>query len=263
MKTLCIMLLSLLLAMPAWAVVAPKPRAASHIAIVILPFDSALPKPFEALKAGMPDLVTACFTAYDGAAEILDRSALENISAEKTFTLEPGDYKRLKGATHVLRGSLAPQGNGFIANFMLYDAATAQLTASATVTGQSGGAAEAACDGVKQLAGKLGALTAAGSTGNPVSSEQALQSRFMIEGLGHYYNGDYDKAFPAFMKALKADPTNAAAQYWLARSYHEAGMEDQAHIEFRHFLEKFPKDARAAEVQKILTPAVDKPTDGR
>ncbi len=217
--------------------------------IAVLLFDSALPRQFEGLKEGMADIVTACFTAHAAHAEILDRSQLEGISAEATVNFDVKKIQ-LKSATHLLRGSLAPHDDGFAVTLMLYDLAAAQLVASADASGSTEEVAKTACNAVDALVGKFGALEAGHSgTAAPVTEENG---RLMLEGMGYYYNGAFERALPAFLKLLKAEPENAAALYWLGKSYSGAGMKEEARIEFEKFAAKFPADARHAEVEGYL-----------
>ncbi|MEZ0225457.1 MAG: tetratricopeptide repeat protein [Alphaproteobacteria bacterium] len=220
--------------------------------IAILPFDTSLGKNFKALGDGMPDIVTACFTAENVFADILDRSALSAIGAEQTINFDPSKIKKVEGVTHLLRGSLAPQDTGIIVTLMLYDLASTKLVASVAASGDLADIPATACAGVRQLGDKLSALSPVASPEKGMTDAQAEQSRLMIEGLGAYYNGAYEKAFPPFMKLMRADPTNASAVYWLARSYQGAGMDEQARLEFDRFLKDFPKDPRAPEVSGLL-----------
>ncbi|TAL38777.1 MAG: hypothetical protein EPN97_03480 [Alphaproteobacteria bacterium] len=222
--------------------------------IAILPFDNSLDKKFRGLGEGMPDILTACFTAENVPADILDRGALPAIGAEQTINFDPSKFRKLEGVTHLLRGSLAPQDTGIIVTLMLYDLASTKLVASASAGGGLADIPATACTGARQLGEKLPALAAVTAPETGMDNVQAEQSRLMIEGLGFYYNGAYEKAFPPFMKLMRADPANAAAVYWLAKSYAGAGMDDQAKIEFERFVKDFPKDPRVAEVKDILKP---------
>ena len=88
----------------------------------------------------------------------------------------------------------------------------------------------------------------------PTDDSAEVNQRVII-GLGHYYNAHYARAFPEFIKALKADPANAQAQYWLAMSFHMAGLEDFAEIEFSKFFDRFPTHKMASEVRGLLDPS--------
>jgi TolB-like protein len=241
--TIAMMMLCLLVAAAQAAELRPK--------IAIMPFDNSLDRKFKALGDGMPDVLTACFTAEKVAADILDRGALPAIGAELTVNFDPSKIRKVEGVTHLLRGSLAPQDTGIIVTLMLYDLASTKLVASVTTSGDLDIPA-LACAGVRQLGDKLAALSPVVAPEKGMTDAEAERSRLMIEGLGFYYNGAYEEAFPPFMKVMRADPSNASAVYWLARSYQGAGMEEQARLEFARFLKDFPKDPRAAEVQGML-----------
>lgn len=220
--------------------------------IAILPFDSSLDKKFTPLAESMPDLVTACFTTQDVPADIVDRSALAAVTAEQTAGFDAAHFSKIEGATHLLRGSLAPQDNGVLVTLMLYDLASTKLVASATTAGGTGEMPETACAGVKSLGVKIPALATEAVPEKGLNDRAAEQGRLMMEGLGAYYNGAFDKAFAPFLKLMRNDPANAAAAYWLAKSYQGAGMADEARIAFKIFVTKFPNDPRAAEVVAIL-----------
>ena len=53
-------------------------------------------------------------------------------------------------------------------------------------------------------------------------------------------------------------------RYWLAMSYMKADMKDLAELEFRNFLEKFPRHVRAPEARgelKKIVAAQEKETE--
>lgn len=222
--------------------------------VAILPFDVGMEQKFAALKEGLPDILAACFTAHAGTVEILDRSHIESIAAEATQNFTVRDI-HLKAATHLLRGSIAPHEQGFVMTLMLYELASARLVADASAEGGMDGIASTACKGADALAGKMEkARPQPESGGGENGRETEEQGRLMIEGLGHYYNGAYEQAFPSFMKLLKRAPGNASARYWLGKSYHAAGMGGAARIEFQKFLGQFPDDPRSAEISSYLHP---------
>ena len=83
------------------------------------------------------------------------------------------------------------------------------------------------------------------------AAEPEIQ-RHPIEGLGHYYNGDYARAFPAFLSILREQPNHAKAQYWLGRSFLAAGLPDLAKVQLQEFLREHPGNARIHEVKGPL-----------
>jgi TolA-binding protein len=78
------------------------------------------------------------------------------------------------------------------------------------------------------------------------------RSLLMIQGLGHFYSSQFNKAVPAFMKILAKHPDDALARYWLARSFYEAGLRQHAAIELQAFLNSSPNHVKAAEVRDLL-----------
>jgi tetratricopeptide (TPR) repeat protein len=57
------------------------------------------------------------------------------------------------------------------------------------------------------------------------------------EGIGHYQQGHWDVAAGHFAKALKVDPTSAAAHYNLGLTQDKMGKHDEATASFKQALE--------------------------
>ena len=253
-KHIALLSLFMLLALPALAgEVRPK--------IAILPFDSSLDRKFAAVSDGMPDLVTACFTTENVPADVVDRSALSAITAEQTANFDPSHFTTVKGATHLLHGTLAPQDDKVLVTLMLYDLASTKLVASGTASGGVGELPETACAGVRSLGEKIPALKVEAAPTSGLDDKEAERSRLMMEGLGAYYNGAFEKALPSFLKLMRENPADAAAAWWLAKSYQGAGMTDEARIAFGKFIEEFPKDPRVADANAILKEVKEKGKD--
>ena len=85
-----------------------------------------------------------------------------------------------------------------------------------------------------------------------VAAEQPEVQLHLIEGLGHYYNGNYAGAFPAFLAILREEPDHAMAHYWLGMSFHQAELENLARTEFHTFLQRYPDNDKASEVSMLL-----------
>lgn len=215
--------------------------------IAVLPFDSALGRAYDGYREALPDIVTACFTRIAPDVAILDRSAVESIAAEAANDFDLRKIK-LQSATHLLRGSLAPHDDGMAVTLLVYDLARAKLVASGAASGQADAAA--VCRAVSSLAGPL--RLAVGGVADAGGSVPDERGQLMFEGLGYYYSGAYEKAVPVFMKLAKAEPENALARYWLGKSYQQAGMADEARIEFETYLKQFPRDASRAEIEGYL-----------
>jgi len=77
-------------------------------------------------------------------------------------------------------------------------------------------------------------------------------NQHMMKGLGYYYNGEFWKAFPEFLKALEIDNNSANARFWLGKSYDGAGMPELAQVSLEEFVHNHPGHAKRDEAQKLL-----------
>ncbi len=82
--------------------------------------------------------------------------------------------------------------------------------------------------------------------------EDPKKSLLMIHGLSSFHNGELHRAMTCFLKVLERDPSDAAAHFWLARSFLGAGLEVHAKIELEQFLVKFPRSDRVRKVKRLL-----------
>jgi TolA-binding protein len=239
---------------------AATPARAETIKIALLPFDNALGPKMAELAAAMPDILTACLTPHSDAVQVLERGMLEGLTGEQALQygtaltkgekpLRPGG---LAAASHILRGSLAPHDAGFSLNLMLYDLATQALVASAEAQGGPHDATDVSCRAAKRLVEKLPDLKNPDITTPTVPADEAGHWIEVTEAMGFYYSGAFEKSIASFMRLAKEHPDDGAMRYWLAMSYLKAGMKDLAEVEFRLFLEKFPRHVRAPEARGEL-----------
>lgn len=236
------------------------PARAEAIKIAVLPFDNALGPKMAEFAAGMPDILTACLTPHSDAVQVLERGMLEGLTGEQALqygtALAKGEKPlRLAGlaaATHILRGSLASHDAGFTLNLMLYDLGTQLLVASAEAQGGQGEATDVSCRAAQRLVEKLPDLKNPEITTPTVPANEAGHWLEVTEAMGFYYNGAFEKSVASFLRLSKEYPDDGAMRYWLAMSYLKADMKDLAEVEFRGFLEKFPRHVRGPEARGEL-----------
>ena len=82
--------------------------------------------------------------------------------------------------------------------------------------------------------------------------EDPKKSLLMIHGLSSFHNGAFHRSMTCFFKVLERDSSDAAAHFWLARSFLGAGLEVHAKIELEQFLVKFPRSDRVRKVKRLL-----------
>lgn len=246
-----LLLVVLLLALPA--------RAAEPLRLLILPFDNATGQARQdPLEAGVADLLTACFSRHGASVEVVDRGALQQVIDEqglRRLGAGGGDLQavagRLSGARYLLRGSFNRGREGHTVRAFLHDAATTALVFSSEAGGEASGLMQTLCDGIAAEVAKF--LAGAGAAGTALAPDPAPQaSQLLIAGMGHYYNGDYGAAMPAFMKLLRQNPANADARFWLAQSFYRAGLSKYAEVEIKKFLDMFAEHDRRNQALSLL-----------
>lgn len=241
----------LLLALPA--------NAAEPLRLLILPFDNATGQARQdPLEAGIADLLTACFSRHGGSVEVVERGALTELIDEQSLRRlgsDGGDLQgvagRLSGARYLLRGSFERRRGGLTVRAFLHDTATTALVFSSEAGGAAADLTQTLCDGIAaEVASFLAGDAAAGPD---LALDRAPQtSQLLIVGMGHYYNGDYGAAMPAFMKLLRQDAQSAEARFWLAQSFHRAGLSEYAEVVIRKFLDMFAEHERRDQALSLL-----------
>jgi TolB-like protein len=244
-------LVGLLLTLPA--------LAGEPVRLLIVPFDNATGQARQdPLAEGVADMLTACFSRHAAGVEIVDRGALQQVLDEQSLRWEgaaKGDFQvvagRLPGARYLLRGSFNRGREGLTVSAFLHDIATTALVFSTEARGNSSGLAEALCSGIAE---RIATFLAGDRAARPaLAADQAPEtSQLLIDGMGHYYNGNYAEAMPAFMKLLRQDPRNAQAQFWLAQSFYKAGLTDFAKVEIKKFLDTFSDHSRHNQALFLL-----------
>lgn len=227
--------------------------------LLILPFDNATGSPeFDEFATGAADLLPVCLSNQTTELAVIDRGALEALLTEKELELEGlleradgTDSLAILGADVIVRGSISRDGSELAVNVFLHDVETTQLIASSSHQRPADRAFELLCnDAAAEIARRLtGDLVASASL--PADADP-IRTQLLLSGVGHYHNGDYAQAFPAFMKLLKRDSSDAEAQFWLAQSFYSAGMAKFAAHELQRFIARFPADRNLGRAQEIL-----------
>lgn len=246
-----ILLLGLFLALPVQAAELPR--------VLILPFDNASGlSRHDALRDGAADMLSACFSRQSDTVEVVDRTALEAVIDEQGLSREgltKSDFARLtghlSGADYILRGSISQEPPGLMARAFLHEVATTRLVFSSEASGNGQSLAEALCHGIADATAEF---LGSGSALRPALADDQTPelSQLLIVGMGHYYNGNYAEAMPAFMKILRQNPRDGEAQFWLARSFYGAELTEFAEVEIRKFLEEFADHDKKDEALILL-----------
>ena len=234
--------------------------------ILLLPFENATGHDeFDVLGKGIPELLTAFLSPHRERVQVVDREAIERIFDEHSLSWENyvkterhAELGKLCQARFILRGSFHLEGKErtkdrkLVLTGLLYETETTRLVKTLSRSGRAENLTGLGRDFASELASFFNARLEEFAA-LPVD-ENPEKNLAMIYGLGHFHNGQPDKALTYFLKVLENDPGDESAKYWLGRSFLAAGMVDHARIEFVDFLEKFPESAKADEVKTYLSP---------
>ncbi|HKW91410.1 MAG TPA: tetratricopeptide repeat protein [Methylomirabilota bacterium] len=234
----------------------PAAGASALPTMLLLPFDNATGDPaFAALERGVPDLIGAMLSRQPGRVRLLERERLDEVAREKSLTWQQyvsqtslSRIGTLSQARYIARGSFTRTGNRLLVQALVYETETTRLVASA----QGAGDASALVAVCEDLAGKIARALPTETAAALPADDDPERSLLMIQGLGYFYSGQFNKAVPAFMKILARHPDDGSARYWLARSFSEAGLRQHAVIELREFLRSSPDHVKAPEARRLL-----------
>jgi tetratricopeptide (TPR) repeat protein len=151
-------------------------------------------------------------------------------------------------ADFLLKGSYFVTGNILHIQGNLFDAESTLLLGSIENENSLDDIAKSCNDLAEQIAKQIEKKR---NTEPLIAETHPLVNQYMIEGLGYFYNGAYQRAIPVFMKVLKINKDNYEARFWLARSYYEAGLLDNARLEFE-WLSRKPASAYHDKIQIFL-----------
>ncbi len=232
--------------------------------ILILTFENSTGRQkLDAVVAAVPDLVAAFLVSGTDRVRVVDRRVLEKIYEEKSLTwqglLADGSARRtgaLSRAKYILRGSLRrrDRGRGAVeaveVQAFLHETDSTRLVKSFAAHGAPGEIVKLC----REVASEVAAFFREDLP--PMEDlpldEDPKKSLLMIHGLSSFHNGAFHRSMTCFLKVLERDPSDAAAHFWLARSFLGAGLEVHAKIELEQFLAKFPRSDRATQVKSLL-----------
>lgn len=240
------------------AVVLPQPASGESLppTLLLLPFDNATGDArLATLERGIPDLVGAMLSRHAGLVRLVEREQLDTIVKERSLSWQQyvaqtslNRLGKLSQARYIARGSFTRSGDGLHVQALVYETETTRLVTAAEVRGDPAALVSLS----EELADKIAKVLPTGTAPALPGDDDPERSLLMIQGLGHFYSAQYNKAVPAFMKILANHTDDASARYWLARSFYEAGLGQHAAIELRAFLRSFPDHVRAAEARELL-----------
>jgi hypothetical protein len=238
-------------------------------ALLLLPFDNATGEVrYDALVAGMPDILSACLSEFPDHVVVVDRAVVEPLLREQGLAVEaytePGRQQgigALIGADFVVRGSLTLSDGQLHAELLAFNVKTATLAHTERAKLRPASIIEDVCAKLApSLAARLAEMPSARATVHAAEPEEQL---LLMRGLKSYYTGGYVEALAPFLKLIRLNAEDEAAHFWLARSFAGAGLTDYARVQFKDFLIRFPGSARTDEVRQLLTrvTAADQPKE--
>jgi TolB-like protein len=248
--------LGVLLVCIATAVAVPAAGETPPPTLLLLPFDNATGDPRLApLERGLPDLVSATLSRHPGAVRLVERERLDSIVKERSLSWQQyvaqtsvGRIGTLAQARYIARGSFTRAGERLHVQALVYETESTRLVTAAEARGDRTALVPLA----EELATRIAKTLPTATTPALPVDDDPERSLLMIQGLGYYYSAQYTRAVPAFMKLLAGHPDDAAARYWLARSFHEAGLGQHAAVELRVFLRSHPDHVKSAEARELL-----------
>lgn len=240
------------------AAIVPRPATGEPPppTLLLLPFDNATGDPgFATLERGIPDLLGAMLSRHPGLVRLVEREQLDAIVKERSLSWQQyvaqtsvNRIGKLSQARYIVRGSFTRAGDRLHVQALVYETETTRLVTAAEVRGDPAALVSLS----DELADKIVKVLRTGSAPALPADDDPERSLLMIQGLGHFYSAQYNKAVPAFMHILAKHTEDAPARYWLARSFYEAGLGQHAAIELRAFLRSFPDHVKAAEARELL-----------
>jgi tetratricopeptide (TPR) repeat protein len=157
----------------------------------------------------------------------------------------------LSGARYIIRGTLRGTEGQLAVSAFLHDLASTRLIRAQEASGPASSLPDLLCGAVApELVRGIG-IEESGHAALP-ADDAPWRSQLLISGIGHYYNGNYAEAFPAFLKLLRGDPKDSEAHFWLAQSFHKAGLTELAERQVRQFLADFPEDRNRPRAVLLL-----------
>ena len=227
--------------------------------LMILPFEATSARHgYQSLETGIPDILMACLSAHSDSIQVLDRGHLDSLARELGLVYEASmsqegmaQIGRLASAQFILTGSFWVKKETLEIQVLIYETETTRLIGSTDFRVP----VDSLASSCKPLAKKISAQFDRNkkSPFHKLDAESHPEmNNYMIQGLGFYYNGEFWKAFPAFLKVLEMDPNHANARFWLGKSYMRAGMDDLARLSLEEFVRRFPKHEKWKEAKRLI-----------
>ena len=244
-----------------------SPRVEQHAkwTLLVLPFTNATDNPaLDIVGKSIPDLLEAFLSSYTEDLTLVDRTALDEITAEKVLQSiasghDGGRGTELRQARYLLRGNLttSPTARDPTWNLtvFLHETETTRLIATLAASRPAGDLAGLARDAARRVAERCRRDRLRTDRAAPISlatDDNPQRSSALIHGLGAYHNGQNGEATTWFLRMLEDDEGDATARYWLARTFDSAGLHKHAEIEFQKFLKRFPTHPKTTEVRARL-----------
>jgi len=238
---------------------APENPSGKNATLMFLPFKEMSAKNSHSpLEKGIPDILMTCLSSRSDSFRVLDREYLGSLAQEQGLVFEAAmsgeqvaRIGRMVAAQYVFSGNFQINNEQIEIQVLTHETESTRMIGSLNLRVPMD-SLSSVCD---VFARKL--LEQFKTNNNaPLleldSEKQPETSNHMIYGLGSYHNGEYWKAFPAFLKVLKKDPDHANARFWLGKSYLRAGMSDLARVSLNEFIRKYPKHSKWQEAQKLM-----------
>ncbi len=232
--------------------------ALADSAMVMLPFDNATGKSrYDALAAGMPDLLTTCLSEFSGLVNVVERQAFAAAAEEQSLDLSR--YTQGGGAAvghviaadWVLRGSVTGLSEALEMQLLVFDARTAILSTSLRLRlDETNLVGDLCTNATPRLVQRLQELTSESQA--LVLATDVEKQNLMINGLNHFYNGKFAHATGAFLDFTQRYADSSLGVYWLARSLLRADLSHLAHIELSDYLIRFPSGPELEQVRSLL-----------
>lgn len=227
--------------------------------ILIIPFQNATDNSKnDSLVTAVPEILTVCFSNYVEQIIVLDRRSLDANLAEQSLSWEKfvaqnsnQSIGQVIGANFILTGSMVLQDSQVQLQALLFDVATTELRHLVSSSIDSSNLVNSLCANIsKPLVSSLNEKVSLAT--NFQIEEMPEKQQLLIEGLNHYYNGEYAQSFAPFLKLVKNYPDDAIFHYWLAQSFYSAGLDDFAKIQLQDFINRFKSSSRILKVQTLL-----------
>jgi TolB-like protein len=227
--------------------------------MMILPFEATSSgNEYQSLENGIPDILMACLSAHSDSIQVLDRGHLDSLIQELGLVYEASMARegvaqigRLTSAQFILTGSFWVDKEILEIQMLIYETETTRLIGSTDLRLP----VDTLASNCETFAKKISMQFDKNKKSpfrNFRTEAHPEMSNYMIQGLGFYYNGEFWKAFPAFLKVLEMDPDHANARFWLGKSYMDAGMDDLAKLSLKEFVRRFPKHEKWKEAQRLI-----------